>query len=32
MTDKDLKKKIFNQFENSRKERIKILGDTQSKD
>ena len=32
MTDKDLKEKIFMEFENSRKERIKMLGDKQSKD
>ena len=32
MTDKNLKDKIFMEFENSRKERIKILGEAQSKD
>ena len=31
-SDNDLKQKISNQFENSRKERIKLLGENQSKE
>ena len=31
-SDKDLKQKVSNQFENSRNERIKLLGEEQSKE